>query len=226
MTNKIIQNSEIYGITGEKGHGKDTFARLIMGINPLFQVTHFGGHLKQIAERVFGLTNDQMNDPTLKEAPLKKPITMDLFLEGLRRETSLPIQPRNKVGYSPREVMQYLGTEYIRSVQGDYWVHQVLRSIEGHHHFLVPDARFNNEVDGIRSIGGRIIKILRIDAPPSGDKHISETGCAKIIPDLTLGARTGDFSLLKLVAQLIATNNFDAALRYDYNIAEQTQFLV
>lgn len=223
MTYRVVstRNPEIYGVTGEKGHGKDTFARLVREYGPSFEVLHFADDLKRIAGRVYGLTDAQMNDPALKEQPLEKPIDMDLFVDALRGETALPIQPRSKVGRSPREVMQYLGTEYVRSVQDDYWVQRVLRGIGTKRRFLVPDTRFPNESEGLRSVHGLVIKVLRIDAPTSGDKHASETEIAKIQPDLTIGVRTGDLSLPKRVAKLIATNKFDSALRYDYDRAKK-----
>lgn len=223
MTYRTIANRrrEVYGIAGEKGHGKDTFARLVLEYGPSFEVLHFADDLKRIAGRVYGLTDEQMNNPALKEAPLDKPVEMDLFIDALRSETGLPIQPRGKVGRSPREVMQYLGTEYMRSIQDDFWVQKVLQKIGTKRCFLVPDTRFPNEGDGLRSVGGLIIKVLRIDAPSSGDRHASETEMSKIQPDLLVGVRTGDLSLPRRVAKLVALNKFESAQRYDYNRAKE-----
>jgi hypothetical protein len=231
---------EVYGISGSKGHGKDTFARLVLEAierhgesrrkverprrgqpKKTFTVAPWAGALKRIAGRVFGLTHEQMHDPSLKEAPLKAPIQMDMFVQAMISETGLNIQPAKLIAHSPRELMQYLGTEYVRKAQDDYWVQRLLADIREERRVLVPDTRFINEAKAIWSVGGKIIKVVRIDAPENKDGHASETESSGIKPDLLLGVRTGDLSLPKRVAYLIACGKFDAACRYDYRLATQ-----
>jgi len=211
---------EVYGISGSKGHGKDTFANLILRVHPGFRILHFADSLKRMSTRIFGLTNAQMNDPNLKEAPLGRPLDMDPYVPAMCKETGLLIQPAGKVAHSPREVMQFFGTEYVRRAQDDYWVQRLLAEVGTSHRILIPDARFLNETEALRSIGGIIIKIERIDAPPPKDGHASETEMAKIVPDLLVGAKTGDLSLPMRVATLIAVNRFEAASSYDYRKAQ------
>jgi hypothetical protein len=160
-----------------------------------------------------------MNDPALKEAALKAPIQMDMFVQAMRAETGLNIQPAGKTAHSPRELMQYLGTEYVRKAQDDYWVQRLLADVLRKRRVLVPDTRFINEAEALRSMGGKIIKILRIDAPENKDGHASETESSGIQPDLLIGVRTGDLSLPQRVASLIACGKFKAACKYDYRNA-------
>jgi len=222
-----LRRPELYGISGRKGHGKDTFARLVVeaaqgyGKASDFTVTHFAGALKRIAGRVFGLSDAHMHDPALKATPLAVSIEMDVYLEGLRAETGLPLRPAGKVASSPRELMQFLGTEYVRHANPNYWVQRVLDEVRDTRRVLVPDTRFPNEAEALRSKGGLIIKIVRIDADVDPDAHASEAEIDLIDPDLLLGVRTGDLSLPTKVAQLIALNRFGGAKRYDYRLARR-----
>jgi len=229
-----LKPREVYGITGSKGHGKDTFAKLVLEasaaqrlartnrVGTTFQIAHFAGALKRMASRIFGLTEAQMNDPVLKEALLESPVQMDLYLEGMRNETGLlDMQPAEKIATSPRTLMQYFGTEYVRKTQDDYWVQRLLGDTSNSRRVLVPDTRFLNESSALKSAGALIIKVLRIDTPENADSHASETEMNQIEPDLLIGVRTGDLSLPKRIANLIAIGKFEAAKRYDYRTAQK-----
>jgi hypothetical protein len=209
-------NRELYCIAGMKKHGKDTLARFIQEANPKFYITHFADRLKEIAGKVFGLTNEQFNDQDLKEVLFDTPIVMDLSLDALRIETGLDLQKQDKVANNPREILQYFGTEYTRKVQDDYWVQCVLDDVKDRNNVLIPDTRFPNEAKAIRSVGGLVIKVVRVDMPVSTDGHASETQVAAIEPDLLIGATTGDFDTLKKIAGYIAKNDFNTALQFDY----------
>jgi hypothetical protein len=185
--------------------------------NPNFQIAHFAGALKKIAADVFGLTHDEMYDPAVKEAPFTdgRVIVMDDYLDGMREATGLDLKPAGMIAHSPRELMQFIGTEYVRKAQSDYWVRRLFKDTADFEHVLVPDTRFPNEGDAIRAEGGWVIKTVRIDMPEAKDAHLSETEIDKIEPDLLIGTRTGDLSLPKKVAELIAQGNFEGAQMFD-----------
>ena len=210
---------EFYGIMGPKGHGKDRFAKMVSSFG-VFTTNHFAAKLKSLAGIIFGLTEGQMHDPAQKEVSFSVPIEMDIFLGAMRRETSLSIQPAGMVAHSPREVLQFFGTEYVRRAQDDYWISSLINSVTSRR-VLVPDTRFPNEAEAIRKAGGKIIKIIRLDLPASGDSHASETESGLIEPDLLLGTLTNEFSVPMKVAALIAKGKFSAALRYDYRRAQK-----
>lgn len=232
---KQFRQSEIYGITGRKGHGKDTFATEVAKAHEAlvlarsksspkrpFGYTHFAEALKSMSGRIFGLTREQMYDPALKEAQFPVPIDMDLYVVQMRRETGLPdLQPEGKIAHSAREVMQFFGTDYVRKTQNDYWVQRTMAFARTQRRVLIPDARFPNEALAVRNNGGRVIKIVRLGASDSGDAHASETEIDKIDPDLLLMVKTGDLSLVTRVATLIALGKFEAALKYDWRKAEK-----
>lgn len=75
-----------------------------------------------------------------------------------------------------REVMQYVGTDIIRRMNGNAWVDATIRRMqeETPQLALVCDVRFPNEVEGIQNVGG---KVMRLTRNPFGDEdaHESET---------------------------------------------------
>jgi hypothetical protein len=214
---------ELYGISGAKGHGKDTFCNLVLenSRGKSFDVLHFADDLKKMASRIFSIPFECFIDPSKKEIPFKIPLELDLFVPAMVTETGLPIVTKGFVAKSPRDVMQLFGTEYVRSIQDDYWICRTISKIAASKKAIIPDTRFVKEADGIRSIHGKIIEIIRIDLPESGDLHSSETERSLIKPDLVVGVRTGDLSLPIRVAKLIAMGKFSSAKRYDYRAAKE-----
>ena len=211
---------EIYAITGNKGHGKDTFAKLILDKNPNFKVVHFAGPLKNMAMQIFSLTGYQVHDSIGKEEKFISSVNIDDFIHTLSKETGLNIQPRGLIANSARELLQFIGTDYVRSCQDDFWIQRFLQSVHNKNKVLIPDCRFPNEADIVRHIGGRVIKVTRIDIPDSSDSHASETLLRSIVPDLEIGARTGDLSYPRRIANLIGMNRFDNAIFYGYPVIQ------
>jgi len=84
------------------------------------------------------------------------------------------------IGKSPRELMQTLGTEWGRQmIAEDIWIRCLARAIDGpldvDDMIVIPDVRFENEANWIRSKGGKIWLIQRPDAPQAR-AHPSEDG--------------------------------------------------
>lgn len=215
----------LYGITGRKRHGKDTFARMVKEARQEYFITHFAAPLKDTCQRIFGLSYDQLyGEEAVKEALLPEPIHMDDYLAEMRVATGLDLVAQGKVAESPRKLMQYYGTDYVRSVQNDYWIQAFRKSVSDKRKaripVIVPDTRFLNEADAIHAEGGQVIKVVRIDAPPATDEHASELEIDKIVPDLLVGSRTGDLSLPKRIAILVAYQSPEAKL-YDYRLAQK-----
>jgi hypothetical protein len=73
-----------------------------------------------------------------------------------------------------REVMQYVGTDIFRKMDTDVWVKSTINKIlkEGPELAIITDCRFPNEVEAIKNIGG---KVLRLTRSPFLSDHISET---------------------------------------------------
>jgi hypothetical protein len=154
----------IIGLTGHKGSGKNLAADAICEALPTFKQDAFAKPLKEICSVLFGLSNKEMNDPDLKETPLEH----------------YPFQ-------SPREIMQKMGTEAVRGVWEDAWVESLKCRVRGLGDFVITDCRFQNEADAIRSLGGKIIRIVRVRVGDRiQDLHASETAQDAIKADKTI----------------------------------------
>jgi hypothetical protein len=70
--------------------------------------------------------------------------------------------------------MQYVGTDIFRKMDTDVWVKSTINKIlkEGPELAIITDCRFPNEVEAIKNIGG---KVLRLTRSPFLSDHISET---------------------------------------------------
>lgn len=137
----------LIGITGAKRSGKDTVANYI--------VKKYGFHkrslsepLKEACKALFGFSENQLNGSS-KETPDER-----------------------WFGITPRETMQFVGTDLLRKQMGklrteigeDVFLHNFRNWYESPDNnrdlVVVPDVRFQNEADYIHSQGGFVIKIL------------------------------------------------------------------
>lgn len=220
FTKKSQRMVEVYGICGPKGVGKDTLANLICAAvrTRPFLIRPFAGPLKSQVARIFPVTQESLDDRGLKETVFPIPVRMDDYLERMRAETGLSIQVRGKTAHSRRELMQFYGTDYVRSAQADYWMQLWHASLHGQTRVIVPDVRFPNELEQVQALGGKVIRLSRPDLSAHG--HESETALAQIPVDLELHIVPGDTSLLKRVARLITLGKFGNAFVYHWPSVE------
>lgn len=131
-----------------------------------------------------------------------------------KKETDINGQPPladTCVDYlTPREALQKLGTEWARRLYPNTWIDKLLRTadevIQKHLgyidregvvplqrmpvmqpfvHVAVSDVRFRNEIDGIRKVGGKLVRVKRPGQPLDGAAalHRSETESLEISDD-------------------------------------------
>ena len=225
---KDLVPTRVVGITGSKGHGKDTFANLVLSSaagGSKFKIYHFADSLKLMAAQIFDMDLKLFNDQLEKEKFFEAPINMDLYLGSMNKISGLEILPKGLLALNPRQLLQYMGTDYIRSVSNNYWVDKTSKEISRGKRSIIPDVRFPNEVKAIRDLGGFIIKIERIDLPKSKDLHSSETSILDSDIDMVIGVRTGDTSILERAAGILAlVNRLDYLKVFDYrNILKALQ---
>lgn len=89
------------------------------------------------------------------------------------------------IGRTPRELMQTLGTGWGRNmVNENLWItlaqQKLLKLGPG---MVISDARFENEAQWVRKLGGMIIHINHGIAEQSGDTHPSEAGIIRMPED-------------------------------------------
>ncbi len=135
----------LIGFSGKKGSGKSYFADYLVN-NKLFIKLSFASPLKEITKILFNLSDEDVKDPIKKEL----------------------INP--KFNASPRELMQWLGTDIMReefnkkfNYSGSIWIDSVKDKVktllDNNKDVVIDDIRFQNEVDMIHSLGGIVINL-------------------------------------------------------------------
>lgn len=131
----IINYPNIIGITGRKYNGKDTVADYLVSEHGYTKIS-LADPLKEICKILFGFTAEQLYGD-LKEI----------------------VDPRWNV--SPRQVLQFIGTELFRKHIGEllsetgenFWVSSAVIKIKStldinpNARFVIPDIRFLNEIE-------------------------------------------------------------------------------
>ena len=168
---------QLIGISGYSGTGKDTLARHIHMEYQDCYIESFAGPIKKGCEQIFGIPEPELNSVEGKK-------TIDPFWKASRRE-----------------ILQFVGTEMfretipklLRQIQGDFWIQRLYGKLTGEllleedgvygtgDTVIIPDVRFQNEVDFIESQGGVIISLIRsgyeervIGIPGHASEKISE----------------------------------------------------
>lgn len=146
---------QIIGIAGRKNHGKDTAGQGLRG----FENVKFAGPLKEMTRtfmRYIGMSEE----------------TIERCVEGDMKETPLACFG----GRSTRFFMQKLGTEFGREmIWEDIWTSAFQDRARQFEKVVCSDMRFPNEVDLIKRMGGRTVRVVNPSQPMPADAHISET---------------------------------------------------
>ena len=140
----------LIGIAGRKGVGKTELARYLVGHHGFIERA-LADPIKEAVVAIFQLSPQQ--------------------LDGDNKEV---VDIRHNM--SPRQMMQFLGTDIFRKhLNENFWVDHFRRWYDGMHDVVVPDVRFQNEVDMIHSLGGIVIKVDRPHKAGAGSsgRHIA-----------------------------------------------------
>jgi hypothetical protein len=170
----------IIGLAGKKGVGKDTTAKLI--IKELLLKLHtedcrlvsFADPLKEFIINVIGIPRELVYGDDISKNTLTsiKWENVSGWLYQRFEHSRL-----DKVYLSCREVLQIFGTDIIRENFGkDVWVNAMRIRINKNPEltYIIPDMRFLNEFEMIKSYGGKVWKVLG-DRGKCGDGHKSVT---------------------------------------------------
>lgn len=166
----------VIGICGKKFNGKDTIADYLVE-NYGYTKISLGDALKRGLKEIFGFTNEQ--------------------LWGNKKEE---IDTYWKV--TPREIMQYIGTDCLRikigtdfpHIGNNLWIMALEKNIaslieQGITNIVIPDLRFPNEEKIVKKFNGIIIRVVR-PSIKMNDDHISENSFEEITCDYTLENNT------------------------------------
>jgi hypothetical protein len=142
----------IIGICGLIGSGKGTVADIL--VDQGFKKVSFADKLKDGVSTIFGwdramLEGDTDESRTWREQP-------DDFWSA---ETKMEV--------TPRLVLQLFGTDCMRNGFDDgVWVSLLKKTIlDNPGNYVVPDVRFENEINMLRDIGGEVWEVQRGRTP-------------------------------------------------------------
>jgi len=158
----------IVGLTGLKGSGKDTAAKVLKaaGFEEVKMAAGLKGMIRSFLyyQGVDSLIVERMIEGDLKE-----------------------IETEYLGGKSPRQFMQLLGTEFGRDlIHPDLWVNAWKRRVASVDKVITTDIRFPNEAQALTEAGGKLYRIERdtdvnVYSLHESEKHIPNLPVAAII---------------------------------------------
>lgn len=160
----------LIAIVGKAGSGKDTAANCLVNSFDKVYTMALADPLKHFVQDVYQFTDEQLYGPSEKRNAIDA-----------------------RWGFSPREALQKLGTEWGRALHEDTWVRYALRGARAVHlrygeSVVFTDCRFLNEAAAVRAEGGQVWRIIRPGAGLSGEagQHPSETEQDRIEADVEI----------------------------------------
>lgn len=206
----MSHHTHVIGLTGPLGSGKDTVADLLC--------THAGAHKMAFADALraeivdaYCIEHIYLTRRETKEHPLSGLalarcldtafVGRMLMQHQARQDGPLDLDaPR-----SPRQIMQWWGTEYRRAAQPGYWVSKAAQHIRWRHKamgdrlIVITDVRFPDEANLVRFLGGQIWQITRPGCEVAPGAHASEVTGADFAPSLVINNRHDMRHLQQLV---------------------------
>jgi hypothetical protein len=198
----------ILALNGYAKSGKDEIAKMIIEMDPTWQVKKFSNKLKQVASILTGVHPDKFEDQLFKNTPLSD----DWFVwdyktiaGGTLTEPTFSVDPKLR-SMTARELLQKLGTEAIRNgLHDNAWVNALMIDYVGMYDidtdrttypkWIITDCRFHNEAFAVRDRGGIIVRVNRTGVFPI-NSHISETAIDKYDFDYVIN-NDGDIEELR-----------------------------
>ena len=149
----------IIGLCGFQSSGKDTVADYLINTHNFIRLS-FASILKDIIAIMFNWPRDKLEGLTKEDR---------LWREQIDPWWSKTLEMPH---LTPRYTMQYIGTDLFKKhFHPDIWVKIIENKIHNYLHennkqnIIVSDCRFENEINMIIQLGGKIIQVHR--EPPS-----------------------------------------------------------
>lgn len=162
----------LIGLSGHLNSGKDTFYRIAKELEPKAERLAFADKLKEIGAAILGIPIELLDSLKLNENFFYIPTEHHYWADRLGHYVDVP-------RFNIRTYLQKLGTEAMRDcVSENFWVNQILPLTFKHDTRLciVTDMRFPNEIERVRFLGGKLVRINRasVNVPRVSLQHASE----------------------------------------------------
>jgi len=183
----------LIAICGFQGSGKDTLANILIE-NYGYTKVSFGGILKDIVSIIFNWDRDLLEGITIKSREWRE--TVDNWWAN---RLDIP-------NLTPRYILQHIGTDILRNkFHPDIWVAALERKLYNKCGIVITDCRFQNEIEMVKKLDGKLINIYKGIIPSwfgkedefPKDMHSSEVIWTKSTFDKTI-ENNGSISDLKI----------------------------
>jgi len=161
-------------LSGKARSGKDTSATIIQKIlknnfNIEYYTRAYADELKEMLMRDLDLTYEQVYGDLKEEPNLRYPKEDGTF-------------------WTPREFLQYFGTDVYRKIDPLFWVKKLQKYVKDRGpNCIITDGRFVNEVDWVKNSGGIYLDIVKsVCGAKQGRRHSSETSLDNLQSDYTI----------------------------------------
>ena len=166
----------VIGFAGRCRSGKTVLSEVCEKYG--YQRLSFALPLKQLCADILDISIDELNRAKNENIPIEITIGKDVC-EILSEETNIPIETTTEICdgkylHTVRDMLQFIGTDYIRKYNSDWHVNKIKEMIKNDVNYVIDDVRFPNEKRMIEELGGDCWFITRTTLD-NVSNHESET---------------------------------------------------
>lgn len=166
----------IIGFAGRLKSGKSELAKICEKNG--YQKLYFALPLKQLCAEILDISVKELNKAKNENIPIELTMEDDICLI-LSEETNIPLDItkdmcNGKYLHTVRDMLQFIGTDYIRQYNKDWHVNKIKAMISDDTNYVIDDVRFPNEKQMIEDLGGDVWFITRTTLDNISN-HTSET---------------------------------------------------
>ncbi len=183
----------IYGVCGFIGSGKNTVGVILEqnGFKPL----SFASTLKDATAAIFGWERHLLEGDTAESREFRE-TPDDFWSKRLHRIVT------------PRKILQEMGTEVMRnSFDQNIWLYALERQIEIGKNYVITDARFKNEIDFIKGLGGKIVFVDRGEKPEWWETAVRDYGKTDGMMERRYNVHPSEYSWVGADFDIVLDNN-------------------
>lgn len=154
---------KIIAFCGRMRSGKSELAKICEQHG--YEKLYFALPLKQLCAEILNVSIEELNKAKADNTDINLYIDNGLC-ETISQETEIPIEEVKNTCYGKtintvREMLQFIGTDLIRTYNTDWHVNKIRAMIDKDKDYVIDDVRFPNEKKMIEELGGECWFIIR-----------------------------------------------------------------